>query len=44
LNGQNLIEDEETKEFITKHFNHLKDISDRELQEFSYTDPVWSST
>jgi len=35
---------EETKEFIDRHFDYLKDIPDEDLQEFSYTDPVWHST
>jgi len=38
------IEDKGTKEFIKKCFKHLKNISDRVLQEFSYNDPARSST
>lgn len=46
INGKDIkdIEDKETKEFIKKCFNYLKNNSDRTLQEFAYTDPVWSST
>lgn len=46
INGKNIkeIEDKETKEFISKCFNYLKTTSDRTLQEFAFTDPIWSST
>ena len=46
INGKNIkeIEDEETKEFIKKCFNHLRTASDEALQEFAYTDPIWAST
>ena len=46
VNGTDIenIEDEKTKEFITKCFNYLRTLPDRTLQEFSYSDPAWSST
>lgn len=46
MNGKSIkeIEDKETKKFIEKCFNYLRTTSDEALQEFAYTDPVWSST
>ncbi|RIA93357.1 hypothetical protein C1645_819553 [Glomus cerebriforme] len=46
VNGKNIknIEDGRIKTFISKCFNYLKTNSDRVLQEFAFTDPVWTST
>src|SRR5205085_1331488 len=46
INGKEIkdIEDKETKEFIKKHFEYLRNIPDKVLQELSYNDPARSFT